>query len=147
LTLDDLRGLVADSEAKVARQNALPPAEAKARADYYRRRHEHEQRLTAAKRREGTGDCSREFAIASRLAAAAVSTVRPRERRDRGASSTARRNRAGRSSARSGDSGDDGGSEPPPPAGWRWTQPQAWQAPIVQPRRTRRRNNQRMAVA
>jgi hypothetical protein len=44
-------------------------------------------------------------------------TDRPRERRDR----------SGRSSARSGDSGSDSdGSEPEPPLGWRWIQPESW---------------------
>jgi hypothetical protein len=149
-TLPDwLKQAVADSERRQARLARSTPAEAKARADYYRREHENYLWLSAEKRTRGTGDCSREAGAASRMAAAAVSAaVRPRERRDHGGGNTTRRNRAGRSSARSGDSGsDDGGSEPPPPGEWHWTQPAAWQPRAVENHRYARSNRARQLVA
>jgi hypothetical protein len=155
---------VADSAAEQAEQNALPPAEAEARAEYRRIEHENWLRLSANKRARGHGDCSHEADTAARQAVTTVrqniawraaataprqaaaapvpvssTAVRPRERRDR----------SGRSSQRSGDSGsDDGASEPPPPGDWHWTQPAAWQPPAVAPHRYARSNRRdTLAVA
>jgi hypothetical protein len=143
LTLDDMLGFAEQSKLDQAALAQSTPEEADARREVYRLQDENYLRLTVAKRAQGYGDCGHEADIASQQAVttarqhvawrAAVSTsrlapvapaptastaVRPRERRDR----------SGRSSARSGDSGDDGGSEPPP-AGWHWAQPRAWQPP------------------
>jgi hypothetical protein len=136
---DWLKHEVAKSERRQAALARFTPAQARAHAAYYRRRHKHELRLTAAKRARGYVDCSREFAIASRLA------LRPRERRDHGAGTTTPATttrttflRTARSSRRSSSTSRDDGEPPPPPPHWRRCQPAAWRTHTPEPRRTRR---------
>ena len=121
---DTIRALVAASDRRKAITDAFTPAQASAHARFYADQHRHYLRLSAAKRKQGHGDCSRELAAASRIAARRVTVgptnvlpfpSQPRERRDRSA----------RSSARSGDSGDGSDSDEPP-GGWRGIQPPTW---------------------
>jgi hypothetical protein len=155
-TTPNLAALVAASEAKVARHNAMSADEAAAIAEHRRVVEELDTKLTAKKRAMATPefgpDLSQEHATATRQAfvivrqrvawRAAVAAprqtaavppstatpVRPRERRDK----------AGRSSARSGDSGSDSDG-PEPPGDWRWGQPARWaDADPRSPRRNRR---------
>ena len=130
----DFAEAIARSERRQAALAALTPEQARARARMYEDEHKHYLRLSAAKRRKGYGDCSRELAAARRLALGRLTPVlaaghsnvvifpSPRERR----------NRAGRSSARSGDSGsDDSGSEPPAADRWRWASEASWRSFIT----------------
>jgi hypothetical protein len=60
--------LVAAIDRRQAALAASTPEQAAARERYYRELDKHYRRLSAAKRKQGHGDCSRELAAAERLA-------------------------------------------------------------------------------
>jgi hypothetical protein len=116
--------LVAKSNRRQAKLAKATPAQARAHARYYADQHKRHLSLTAAKRKQGHGDCSRELAAASRYAAGRLPVVAAAGHSNvlRFPTVRERRDRAGRSSAKSGDSGSDGPGETDP-ADWHWTQP------------------------
>jgi hypothetical protein len=68
--------LVAKSNRRQANLAKATPAQARAHARYYDEQHKRYLWLSAAKRRQGHGDCSHELAAASRHAAETIRTAR-----------------------------------------------------------------------
>jgi hypothetical protein len=120
MQVTDLSRLVAASERRQAALAALTPEQAEERARYYDEQGKRYLRLSAAKRRQGQGDCSREMAAAERQAARAVfapavSTAAPRRTHTPSGRPAAARSRRTATSRDDGDNGDDGAQSRPAP--------------------------------